>query len=30
MGVGDGLERVRRALPDRVGGTTAGRFIDPQ
>ncbi len=30
MAVGDGLERVRRALPDRVGGATAGRFIDLQ
>ena len=30
VGVGDGLERIRRALPDRVGGATAGRFVNLQ
>ena len=28
MGLGDGLNKRQGALLDRVGGTTAGRFID--
>jgi len=28
MGLGDGLNERQGALPDRVGGATAGRFID--